>query len=228
MNIIFFGDSLTQGTFGTGFVDKIAAAFPAHRFLNQGVNGDTTLNLYRRVSRDVIDLRPDGVFIMVGINDAITYAEAGTRHFYRLFKQIPKGVISPISARENMRAILSRLAAAQIKVWVGLPPIEYNPRTVDALRQLNAYTAEICAEMHIPTLDLMTQLTPSSVPNRPPFNLSIYARNFRTLLLGKPAYDRMREAGNFTYSFDGIHLTEDGAQRFADLIVPFLRTNGLS
>jgi lysophospholipase L1-like esterase len=226
MNIVFFGDSLTRGTFGVSFVDKVASALPNHHFINKGVNGDTTLNLYRRVTRDVVDLKPDGVFIMVGNNDAISHAEPGTRLYYRFAKQIPRGQVSPISARENMRAILSRLTTARIKTWVGLPPVEYNPETVEALRKLNGYTAEVCAEMHVPALNLMAKLTPARVPPRPHISLAIYPRNFMIFLSGKSAHSRLHDAGNFTYTFDGFHLTEDGAQRFADLIVPFLRANG--
>jgi lysophospholipase L1-like esterase len=228
VNIVCFGDSLTQGTFGAGVVDHVAAAFPNHRFLNKGINGDTSLNLYRRVTRDVIAYRPDGVLIMIGVNDAISHAEPGTRSYYRFAKAIPKGQVSPISARENLRAVLSRLASAHIQAWVALPPVEYNPGVVAALRKLNTYAAEVCAEMRVPVLDIMAQLTPVTVPDRPPIGLSIYIRNFRTLVLGKSAYNRLHDSGGYTYSFDGIHLTEDGAQRFAALIVPFLRANGLS
>jgi lysophospholipase L1-like esterase len=228
MNIVFFGDSLTRGTFGVSYVEKVAAALPNHHIAAKGINGDTTLNLYRRVTRDVLDAKPEAVFMMIGVNDAISDAEAGTRHFYRLVKQIPRGQVSPISARENIRAILSRLESAGIQTWVGLPPIEYNPGTVESLRKLNAYTAEVCREMRIPTLDLMAKLTPTNVPARPHIGLTIYPRNFAILLAGKSAYNRLRDAGKYTYSFDGIHLTEVGAERFADLIVPFLRANGVS
>src|SRR5574341_1406598 len=103
MNIVFFGDSLTQGNIGGDFVKKVAAALPQHGFLNKGINGDMTLNLYRRVTRDVIALKPDAVFIMIGGNDAISYAHPGTGLYYRLIKQIPGGQGSPITARENMR-----------------------------------------------------------------------------------------------------------------------------
>lgn len=228
MNIVFFGDSLTQGTYGVSYVDKVASAFPQHRFINRGMNGDTSLNLYRRVTRDVIDLRPDGVFIMVGANDAVSYVEPGMKFFFRLAKNIPGGQMSPISARENMRAILSRLEAARIRSWVALPPAEYSPRVVEVLRKVNASTAEVCAEMQIPTLDVLAKLTPQNIPERPPLRISSNWRNPFIMLSGKSQYNRLREAGNFTYSFDGFHLTEDGAQRIADLIVPFLRANGVS
>jgi lysophospholipase L1-like esterase len=225
MNIVFFGDSLTRGNLGISYVDKVAAAFPNHRFINKGVNGDTTLNLYRRVSRDVLDLEPDGVFMMVGCNDAISFAEPGSHLYFRIMKGLPSGQLSPIAARENIRAILSRLAPVQ--TWVGLPPVEYNPNLVKAMHTFNSNTAAICDEMHIPVLDLMAKLTPANVPERKPISLANYRQNLLLPLLGKMAYQRLHDAGNYTYSFDGFHLTEDGAQRIADLIVTFLRANGV-
>ncbi len=228
MKIVFFGDSLTQGTFGVSYVDKVAAALRGHHFINQGVNGDTSLNLYRRVDTDVIAERPDGVFLMIGVNDAVSSAEPASRSFYRFVKRVPGGQVSPVSFRENIRAILGKLEAAHIKIWVALPPIEYNPALVKTLRQMNDYAAEVCTEMHIPTLNLMAALVPSSVPERPPIGgLSTYAKNFRVLLAHGP-YNRLQKAGGYSYSFDGIHLTDEGAQRMADLIVPFLRVNGAS
>src|SRR5690349_10506283 len=106
MKIIFFGDSLTEGSLGVGYVDKVAAALRGHHFINQGVNGDTSLNLYRRVQTDVIDERPDGVFIMIGANDAISSVDPAAQAYYRFRKRVPGGKLSPISFRENMRAIL--------------------------------------------------------------------------------------------------------------------------
>jgi lysophospholipase L1-like esterase len=226
MNIVFFGDSLTRGNLGISYVNKVAAALPNHRFINKGVNGDTTLNLYRRVSRDVLDLKPDAVFMMVGCNDAISFAEPGSHLYFRIMKGLPAGQVSPIAARENIRAILSRLAS--IPTWVGLPPVEYNPNMVKAMSTFNSNTAAICREMRVPALDLMAKLTPASVPERKPITLANYQQNLLLLLIGKSAYKRLHDAGKFTYSFDGFHLTEDGAQRFADLIVTFLRANGVT
>jgi lysophospholipase L1-like esterase len=208
MKIIFFGDSLTQGTFGASYVDKVAAAMRGHHFINQGVNGDTSLNLYRRVEQDVIAEHPDGVFVMIGVNDAVAAVEPASHLYFRFAKRLPHGQTSPVAFRENMRALLSKLVTSQLKVWVALPPIEYNPAQVKMLRQMNTNAADVCRELNIPRLDLMLQMTPPEIPNRPPIQLSNYATNLLR-------------------TFGGIHLTDDGAQRIADLVVPFLRANGV-
>jgi lysophospholipase L1-like esterase len=227
MKIVFFGDSLTQGTVGINYVDKVAKALRGHHFYNEGVNGDTSLNLFRRVRRDVIDKRPDGVFIMVGVNDAASFVEPNANIYFRLLKRIPGGRVSPISFRENLRAILTALLFENITVWVALPPAEYRPEMVTTLRQMNDYAAELCAELNVPTLNLLAKIAPKNIPARPPIKLTQYAANLG-ILLGNKNYDAMRDAGGFSYSFDGTHLTENGAQRIANEIVRFLRNNGVS
>ncbi|MEZ4668899.1 MAG: GDSL-type esterase/lipase family protein [Anaerolineae bacterium] len=227
MKLIFFGDSLTHGSYGVNFVAKVAADLPRHQFINAGVNGDTSFNLFHRVDTDVIEHKPDGCFIMIGINDAVSYAEPGLRPYYRVAKGVKGGQISPIFFRENLRAIFSKLAYASIKTWVALPPIEYRPEAVAALHEMNAQTRELCAEMSIPLLDIMSQLAPAVIPARPPIGLSYFRRNFMVGVRGKAVYEKLRTEGSFTYSFDGIHLTEEGAQRIATTVVKFLKTNGL-
>jgi lysophospholipase L1-like esterase len=227
MRILFFGDSLTQGTIGVSYVDKLARALPQHRLINKGINGDTSLNLYRRVQDDVIALRPDLVFVMVGINDALSTIEASSRLYYRYTKRVPGGRVSPLAYRENLRAVLSKLAAANIRTCVVLQPLEYRPESVDCLKEINAHAAQLCRELDIPALDAMAVFAPSDIPPRPPFGRGVYIRNLQ-VMLGWRRYDQWQHEGRFTYSFDGVHLTEDGARRMADLIMQFLKREGLA
>lgn len=226
MHIIFFGDSLTQGTVGASYVDRLAALLPGHRFTNEGINGDTSLNLYRRLETDVIARRPDGVFIMIGVNDALSYSEPASRPYYRFVKRVPGGQIAPLAFRENLRAVLARLLAAGIPPWVALPPIESRPAAVAALRQMNAAAAAVCAELRIPTLDLLAALTPPDLPDRPSASLRNYWRSL-LYLLGLRSVERWQQQGGYTYTFDGVHLTADGAARLAALVASFLRDHGV-
>jgi lysophospholipase L1-like esterase len=229
MKIVFFGDSLTQGTYGVNYVNKVAAQMPGHHFMNEGINGDTSLNLYKRLERDVLSHKPDGVLIMVGINDAVSHAEPGSRPYYRFYKRVHGGQISPIAFRENLRTIIMKLRFAQIKVWLVLPPVETRPTVVTVLRQMNASAADLGREYQLPVLDLMAQMTPAEVPDRPAVQLiPAMQRNLIRYLTLKPAdYDRLRDADGYHYSFDGIHLTENSAQTMANAITNFLRANGV-
>ena len=83
--ILFQGDSITDGNrgrsadpnhiLGHGYAFIIAAkhgaAFPDARleFFNRGVSGNTVLDLERRWQKDTLDLKPDVLSILIGVND---------------------------------------------------------------------------------------------------------------------------------------------------------------
>ncbi|HEX2908972.1 MAG TPA: GDSL-type esterase/lipase family protein [Phototrophicaceae bacterium] len=227
MKIVFFGDSLTQGTFGVSYVAKVAAALPRLQLINAGVNGDTSLNLCRRVAKAVLAHQPDGVVVMIGVNDAMTFGEPGSRAYYRFVKRVPGGLITPAVFRENMRILLGKLVAAGVRVWVVLPPLEYSPASLAAMRAMNAAAQTVCQEFNLPTLDLLARLVTAPVPPRPAISYRTYQHNLR-VALGYQQFDRLRDQGGFIYSFDGLHLTEAGAQIVADEMVHFLRAQAVS
>lgn len=83
--ILFQGDSITDGNrgrsmdpnhiLGHGYAFIIAArygaAFPERNltFLNRGVSGNTVLDLSKRWQQDTLDLKPDILSILIGVND---------------------------------------------------------------------------------------------------------------------------------------------------------------
>lgn len=83
--VLFQGDSITDGNrgrtadpnhiLGHGYAFIIAAkygaAFPERNltFLNRGVSGNTVENLAARWQADTLDLKPDILSILIGIND---------------------------------------------------------------------------------------------------------------------------------------------------------------
>jgi lysophospholipase L1-like esterase len=83
--ILFQGDSITDGNrgrsadpnhvLGHGYVfiiaAKFGAAFPELKldFLNRGVSGNTVLDLEKRWQKDTLDLKPDVLSILIGVND---------------------------------------------------------------------------------------------------------------------------------------------------------------
>ena len=83
--ILFQGDSITDGNrgrgadpnhiLGHGYAFIIAAKYGATfaplnlEFINRGVSGNTVLDLQKRWSADTIDLKPDVLSVLIGIND---------------------------------------------------------------------------------------------------------------------------------------------------------------
>ena len=59
---------------GEGYPDKVTAElqkeFPGlYRYENRGVSGDTIINVYARIVRDIINLKPDYMSLLIGVND---------------------------------------------------------------------------------------------------------------------------------------------------------------
>lgn len=80
--VVFQGDSITdcgRGAdsegLGNGYVKKIAQYFSVFhteknvKFINKGISGNRTCDLVDRWTEDCIDLKPDYVSILIGIND---------------------------------------------------------------------------------------------------------------------------------------------------------------
>ena len=82
--ILFQGDSITEAgrdrgraeDLGTGYASMVASWFYKHfdgnvQCLNRGVGGDKVRDLKDRWRKDCLDLKPDVVSILVGINDTV-------------------------------------------------------------------------------------------------------------------------------------------------------------
>lgn len=99
--LVFIGDSITdtgrdevgeasprpeKPALGQGYVNLvhalIGAAAPASlpRIINRGISGNTVRDLQQRWQRDVLDLKPDWLSVMIGINDVWRQFDAPQRH----------------------------------------------------------------------------------------------------------------------------------------------------
>lgn len=78
--VLFQGDSITEWgrsevPIGTGYPGKISAIYEALypdsnvKFVNRGVGCDRVRNLLQRYQKDIFDVHPDFISIMIGIND---------------------------------------------------------------------------------------------------------------------------------------------------------------
>ncbi len=80
--ILFQGDSITdagrnkekEGSLGTGYANLVSATLGfehpgEYAFLNRGISGNRIVNLYERIKKDLINLKPDYLSILIGIND---------------------------------------------------------------------------------------------------------------------------------------------------------------
>jgi lysophospholipase L1-like esterase len=79
--VLFIGDSITDagrdrsdpGSLGDGYVAEVARTLSASsdgvRFLNRGISGNRVRDLRARWQADCLDLEPDLLSIMIGVND---------------------------------------------------------------------------------------------------------------------------------------------------------------
>ncbi len=100
MKIVFFGDSITdcdrdrndEKSLGNGYVkvlaDKLRPIYPDMdiELINKGVSGNEVCDLLARVQRDVIDLKPDAVVMMIGINNTIHQFKYGKELNFKQFE----------------------------------------------------------------------------------------------------------------------------------------------
>lgn len=101
MKIVFFGDSITdcdrdrsdEKSLGNGYVkvlaDKLRPIYPDMdiELINKGVSGNEVCDLLARAQRDVIDLKPDAVVMMIGINNTIHQFKYGKELNYKQFER---------------------------------------------------------------------------------------------------------------------------------------------
>lgn len=80
--ILFQGDSITDCRrdresdyfLGSGYATMLAGQlgleYPGeYRFLNRGISGNRVSDLYARIKQDIINLKPDYLSILIGVND---------------------------------------------------------------------------------------------------------------------------------------------------------------
>ncbi len=82
IKFLFQGDSITDAdrirdndkNYGYGYPNLFAAeigkAFPGeYSFINKGISGNRIVDLYARIKQDIINLNPDIMSILIGVND---------------------------------------------------------------------------------------------------------------------------------------------------------------
>lgn len=141
---VIIGDSITdcerkrpvgEGLFealGKGYVSLvdglITARHPSHgiRVINQGISGNTVRDLQARWQTDVIDLKPDWLAVMIGINDV-----------WRQF-DIPCQTEQHVSLSEYTQTLdkLLQQTRPSLKGLILMTPYFIEPNRADAMRAM--------------------------------------------------------------------------------------------
>ena len=104
--ILFQGDSITDcgrgqnckdGNLGHGYATVVSGNLGAqsvgeYTFYNRGISGNRIVDVYARIKRDIINLKPDYMSILIGINDVWhEYGEqngVATEKFERIYNML--------------------------------------------------------------------------------------------------------------------------------------------
>ncbi len=102
MRILFQGDSITDGNRGRGsdpnhiighsYTYPIAAYYGSkypeknYEFISRGVSGDDINRLQTRWQEDTINLKPDALSILIGVNDAYYHRESRDESYFEDFE----------------------------------------------------------------------------------------------------------------------------------------------
>jgi len=147
--IIFFGDSITQaGVLGNGYVNLLKKNLDPNKYelMGSGIGGNKVYDLYLRMEQDVLNNKPDLVFIYVGINDVWHKLGARTGTDYDKFLLFYQALINKIEANGS-------------KVVLCTPTVigEKHDFSNEADGDLNKYAAgirELAVKNELPLCDL--------------------------------------------------------------------------
>ena len=103
--VIFFGDSITQaGVKPNGYITRIGELLTGknlgskYELIGAGIGGNKVYDLYLRLESDVLEKKPDAVFIYVGVNDVWHKTTSGTGTDPDKFVRFYQALIDKIKA----------------------------------------------------------------------------------------------------------------------------------
>jgi lysophospholipase L1-like esterase len=228
--LVCFGDSLTEGTIGITYVDVLRARLPGVRVVNAGVNGDTTLNLLRRLDRDVVPQRPDLIVLLVGLNDLGTaYGEPAIQPYYRFVK----GVGITITPRRFVR--LYRLLIAALRARTGAQIAlctltTFGERPNDPLQAtVDGYSTIVRAlaiQERLPLIDLRAAFRTAIAADPrdgPPYHVWTPLLDWAAIGWLGQSYASIGMRRGYRLLCDGAHLSAAGAALVAETMLPQVR-----
>ena len=152
---LLIGDSVTdmgraqpvgEGLFnphGTGYPNVVqgllTSVYPDYfvNVVNMGVSGNTVRDLKARWQKDVIDMKPDWVSVMIGVNDV-----------WRQFDvpQLPDRAVQPEEYRATLGELVDRTQPL-VKGLVLMTPVYWEPSEADAMSARVREYGRICREI---------------------------------------------------------------------------------
>lgn len=107
--ILLQGDSITDcyrpynddKYLGAGYAEFVCGEIKykygdLYHVMNKGISGNTVVDLYARIKREIINLKPDYLSILIGVNDYLHLVESGTGVDIDIFEEVYSMLIETI------------------------------------------------------------------------------------------------------------------------------------
>lgn len=120
MKILFQGDSITDADRNRDDIHDLGYGYPKYaakyikeyfdgmdfEFVDLGISGDQTINLVNRLQSDFIDVQPDIVSILIGVNDTWHRAENKEWLSNEKFEENYRTVLEAIKTKTNAKIVI--------------------------------------------------------------------------------------------------------------------------
>lgn len=218
MKIIFYGDSLTVGRPGVGFVERLA--WPEVRRVQYAWGGATVRSLQQAVFKRRL-MEPNEITVVwVGVHDVLPHLSWSQEISHQLRRQ--EWALGGRDIHRRYRSLLESLEPyadhliAMSPLFVGEGDNPWNERLAEYAAEMRAACEDFAK---ITYLDLRTPAREA----RRGMSISAYMPRragrvlLDALLLRTPAaVDRVSARRGLHFTLDGVHLNSRGAQFVAD------------
>ncbi len=193
INVIFFGDSITElGVKPGGYVTKVDSMcklegkVDRYEFNGSGVSGNKVYDLYLRLEDDVLSKNPNVVVIYVGVNDVWHKTLLGTGTDADKFEKFYQAILKKLKEK-NIKAILCTPAVVGEKT-------DFSNQLDGDLNKYSNIIRDMAKKNNLPLVDLRNDFLDYYKTNNP----------------------KNEEKNILTY--DRVHLNAKGNQFVADLM----------
>eukprot|EP00884_Botryococcus_braunii_P023421 jgi/Botrbrau1/9763/Bobra.85_1s0014.2 len=224
--VVCLGDSLTEGALTLDWVTTLQQLYPSALFINDGIGGQTSAALERRVLEN-LDHFPDtaAITVLIGTNDIIASQNREACTFYMKTDKLPKGVdlgIEPFEENVDqiLEALRRRMPKAKVAV-ISLPPIGFDLDSAQNRERLAAKHSAAFLDYHGELVQGIKQLAgPLPEYRMYRFFLDLTQNILLRMVLG--SWDKVGNMRGHPLLFDCIHPTESGSLLLLKLVRPFL------
>lgn len=160
--VIFFGDSITQlGISKIGYISLLKQQLDSTQYelLGAGISGNKIYDLYLRLDDDVLQKKPDLVFIYIGINDVWHKLRSRTGTDYDKYLKFYQALINKIKANGSQIVLCTPTVIGEQK--------DGTNEVDDDLNKYAAGVRALAAKNNLPLCDLRKAFIDYEAANNP-------------------------------------------------------------